>query len=136
MNDNASIKITPVGLEVSDLNFPDALQLLASAMLQLMNNTLEFASDEKERHALRGDVYDATNQAFSAVLEAFYPNEDDTFLPEEVLEIENKVLEDQLEYLRGSNPRLYKKRMKAYRQHLSDMRAQLYGTPGSNATGS
>jgi hypothetical protein len=119
MNPKAKITITPTTLEPVELNFNDALQLICSALLQLMNNAVEnFATTEEEKEQLTDSIYDGVNEATSQILQMFCPEKDPH--PEaninEIMARQDLMIADEFSKLKATNPRLFKKRQKQLRR--------------------
>lgn len=105
------IKITDKQLETGDLDFLSAMQLLTSAILQLMHRTIDFASNEEEAQALKESVYDTANRAFTAVLDSFDPdqtNNDDLDI-NLVIALQDEVVQEALATIKEYNPKRYRR---------------------------
>lgn len=106
------IKITDNTIETDgQLNFQEAMRLLASAMLQVMNKALDFASNEEEYDAVRDSVYDSANQAFTAILDSFDPDQsrNDDLDINIVVAMQDQIIQEALETIKEYNPKRYKR---------------------------
>ena len=75
MTEDTYLHITPTQVETKDLNFPDALQLIASTLLHILKKTEAVAQteDEEDNKALRNALYDSVSETMGAVLQHFAP---------------------------------------------------------------
>lgn len=127
MNPKARMTITPKSLEVEELNFNDGMQLIFSALLQLMNQAVDnFTSNEEEQEQLRDSIYDAVNEASTAVLDKFDPNKsrlrnEDVDI-EEVMARQDVIINDAYSKLKATNPRLFRKQQKLLRRAQDEIR--------------
>lgn len=106
------IKITDNSIETDGaLNFPEAMQLLSSAVLQVMNKSLDFASTDEEHAALKDSVYDSANRAFTAILDSFDPDQsrNDDLDINMVVAIQDQVIQEALDTIKEYNPKRYKR---------------------------
>jgi len=120
MDSSTYIKLTQKGIHSNNLSYPDAMQLLFSAVRQLSLQILE------DNPNLRDDIYDWVNQASATILQAIDPAAEPNpgFDPDRIIEEENARILNEAEQLQKTNPRRYKKMIKAYRQIKSDLRAR------------
>ena len=104
------IKITENQIESDGVNFQDGMRLLCSAVLQLMNRTVDFASTEQETLVLKQTVYDTANRGFSHILESFDPtqtqNEDMDI--NAVIALQDQIIQEALETIKEHNPKRYR----------------------------
>ena len=106
------IKITDNSIETDGaLNFPEAMQLLSSAILQIMNKSLDFASSDEELAALKDSIYDSANRAFTAILDSFDPDQsrNDDLDINMVVAIQDQVIQEALDTIKEYNPKRYKR---------------------------
>lgn len=126
MQETSFLKLTPKGIESNALSFPDALQLICSGLLHLMQGTENFASDEEEAKELKVAVYDSVNEAMGALLHIFDPDRDPN--PDvdinEIIAREDVLIQEQAEHLKATNPLRYKKQQKEVRKRISEQRAR------------
>lgn len=101
-------------------SFADANLLLLSALRHFMDMQAAMPGETKEH------VYDAVNDAVSAILCDFMPEEN--FLQEEaddVIRQQNEELQKSFQKLREENPRLYRRNLKAYNAAVGEQRARV-----------
>ena len=86
-NDQISYKATQT------ISFPEALQVLNSALLGMMNTTLATLLTHLQPEA-KGDLYDMFNLAASRTLEQFAPEYElrPNLTAQAILEAENKII--------------------------------------------
>lgn len=86
-NDQISYKATQT------ISFPEALQILNSALLGMMNSTLTQLPDHLQPEA-KGDLYDMFNLAASRTLEQFAPEYElrPNLTAQAILEAENRII--------------------------------------------
>ena len=113
-----SINISETHIGYTINSFDDALQLLTSGLLHMMEQAKEHGEDPEI-------IYDKVNDAVSAILLTFIPQEAPTNTQvDEALELQRQQLQEAFEKLKKENPKLYRRNVKAYNQAVSEQRAR------------
>lgn len=130
MDDTTKLIISPTTLTIEggECNLEDIFRLTLSVQRQALSTMLGQARVEENREAIEA-LYDFTNQAYGNVLLELFPelhNRDiDSDLIEQTIAAQDAFITQELENLRQTNPRRYKKQQKLVKQHISNQRAKL-----------
>lgn len=130
MNNDTRLIISPTTMQVEggDCNLEDIFRLTLSVQRQALSTMLHQARAEDNREAIEA-LYDFANQAYGNILIELFPELHNSEITEDLLErtiaAQDAFINQELENLRQTNPRLYKKQQKNLQRHISDMRAKL-----------
>ena len=88
---NPHIHLTKENISIQQLNLEDALLLLGSAFLHILNR----AADSNKDPAVKDALYDAANSLFSNILKEFAPEIEmrPDLTVQAILEAENAILD-------------------------------------------
>lgn len=112
------ISTSHIGFQID--SFDEALQLLVSGLLHMM----EFAKQRGEDPEI---IYDKVNDAVSAILLSFIPEQAPTNIEvDAALELQSQQLQEAFAKLKAENPKLYRRNVKAYNAAVSEQRARAF----------
>jgi len=118
---HAFIYIAEHELKLNVQSFDDALLLLVSAMRQCMGLQQAMPGPDSDPEI----IYDKVNDAVAAILLDFMPSEALTSEEaDQIISQENEQLRQALLKLKATNPRLYRRNVKAYNKAVSEQRAR------------
>ena len=124
MNKEIFITITPKGIESSGVTFEQAFELLLSSLRQFALELIELKPDDQD---LKDTVYDWMNQGMSGILHEIDPTVDPN--PDidinKIIAMQDVYINDKLQELRTTNPRLYKSTSKKIKAQQEEKQARI-----------